>query len=94
MKNIAKELLFSGCERDIRNDDGNTAMDLFDQNKHLFNDQEIKKISYILTKPKSCSCLRLTRPIERVNRNRITQCIAIFFDLFTLLCFVVAASYS
>ena len=32
LKNIAKELLFSGCDRDLRNDDGLTARDIFQQN--------------------------------------------------------------
>ena len=72
LKNISKELLFSGCDRDIRNDDGLTARDIFEQNKEHFDEDELKKGKYILTKPKPCSCLRLTRPIEKVKRNRIT----------------------
>ena len=72
LKNISKELLFSGCDRDIRNDDGNTARDIFEENETYFNEFELKKGQYILTKPSPCSCLRLTRPIEKVKRNRIT----------------------
>ena len=72
LKEIAKELLFSGCSRDALNKDKKTARDLFEEKLSLFSDQEIYKIRYILSKPKSCSCLRLTRPIEKVNRNRVT----------------------
>ena len=41
LKNISKELLFSGCSREILNDDGNTARDLFELNESLFNDDEL-----------------------------------------------------
>jgi hypothetical protein len=30
LKNIAKELLFSGCSRDLRNDEKMTARDIFE----------------------------------------------------------------
>lgn len=94
LKNISKELLFSGCSRDTRNDDGNTARDIFELNEALFNADELAKIRYILAKPKPCGCLRLTRPIEKVQRNKITQLTAIAFDVISLLAFVVAASYN
>lgn len=94
LKNISKELLFSGCSRDIVNDDGNTAGDIFELNAALFNSDEAAKIRYILAKPKPCGCLRLTRPIEKVERNKITQLTAILFDTICLLAFVAAAFYN
>jgi len=94
LKNISKELLFSGCSRDIVNDDGNTAGDIFELNAALFNSDEAAKIRYILAKPKPCGCLRLTRPIEKVERNKITQLTAILFDTVCLLAFVAAAFYN
>lgn len=72
LKNISKELLFSGCSRDITNEDGHTARDIFEENVGLFNSDEENRIRYILTKPKPCGCFRLTRPIEKVRRSRQT----------------------
>jgi len=86
--------LFSGCSRDLRNDDGHTARDIFELNESLFSADEAKKISYILTKPKPCSCLRLTRPIEKVTKSRTTQCVSILVDTIVLLLFAFAAIFS
>lgn len=41
LKNTAKELLFSGCSRDVENGDGNTARDIFEANIKLFSDREV-----------------------------------------------------
>jgi hypothetical protein len=60
----------------------------------LFNEDEAVKIRYILANPKPCSWLRLTRPIEKVERNKITQITAIVFDSVSLLAFVLAASFN
>jgi hypothetical protein len=72
LKNIAKELLFSGAMRNIRNYDGNTALCLLNDHGDLFSSSELIKMRYILSKPKRCQWLRLTRPIEKVHRTNVT----------------------
>jgi hypothetical protein len=37
LKNIAKELLFSGCSRTIKNNEKFTAHEMFEQNINYFN---------------------------------------------------------
>jgi hypothetical protein len=94
LKNIIKELIFSGTSRDVKNDDGDTAKDIFEKNLSIFDEAEIKKVRYILTKPKRFQCLRTTRPIEKVDRNRKTQVTAMVVDALVLLAFVIVATYS
>lgn len=94
LKNIGKELLFSGCNRELVNDDGYTAKDIFEQNLNLFEADEIRKIRYILSKPKPCSCLRLTRPIEKVTKSKKTQIISVIVDIIVLSAFGILAFLS
>lgn len=51
LKNIAKELLFSGSDRDIQNKEKKTVSDIFEANVKFFSEDEVNKIRYILSKP-------------------------------------------
>ena len=52
------------------------------------------KMRYVLSTPKSCQCLRLTRPIEKVERTTTAQVIMLLFDVINMSFFVIAASYN
>ena len=54
----------------------------------------MKKMKYVLEAPKGCQCLRLTRPIEKVERTTTTQVIMLLFDVINMSFFVIAASYN
>ena len=69
VKNIVKELIFSGAERNIRNKEGELPTDILAKLKDELNDDDYAKMLYILTPPKGARFLRMTRPIEKVNRN-------------------------
>ena len=69
LKEIGKELLFSGAQRSARNNIGDTPLDLLLKHEHIFKSPDFAKMKYVLTTPKGCSCLRLTRPIEKVERT-------------------------
>ena len=69
LKEIGKELLFSGAQRSAKNNNGHTPLDLLLMHEHIFKPPDFVKMRYVLTTPKGCSCLRLTRPIEKVERT-------------------------
>ena len=69
LKNIGKELLFSGASRSIMNAHGQLAIDLLNTNKEMLDDFDYKKMYYVLTEPQGCTLLRMTRPIEKVERR-------------------------
>lgn len=69
LKNIGKELLFCGASRTIKNKAGQTPYDLLMANQELFKDDDFKKMQYVLTQPKGLGLLRMTRPIEKVERK-------------------------
>ena len=52
------------------------------------------KMKYVLNEPGGCQCLRLTRPIEKVERTTTTQVIMLLFDVVNMSFFVIAASYN
>ena len=52
------------------------------------------KMRYVLSPPKGCQCLRLTRPIEKVERTTTTQVVMLLFDVINMSFFVIAASYN
>lgn len=54
----------------------------------------LAKMQYILSEPKGCSCLRLTRPIEKVERTTTIQVIMLLFDVINMSFFVLTLSYS
>jgi hypothetical protein len=69
VKNIVKELIFSGAEREIKNFQGRTPRDLIDEFHELLSEEDIRKLSYILASPTGNRYLRMTRPIEKVSRT-------------------------
>ena len=49
---------------------------------------------YVLSAPKGCQCLRLTRPIEKVERTTTVQVFMLIFDVINMAFFIIAASYN
>ncbi len=94
LKEIGKELLFSGASRIIENNDGDTPQDLMDKYPDMLKPNHTIKMRYVLTQPGRCKCLRLTRPIEKVERTTTTQVIMLLFDVINMAFFVIAASYN
>ena len=72
LKEIGKELLFSGALRTIRNNEGQTPLQLLEKHDGMLKPAHMKKMRYVLSTPKGCQCLRLTRPIEKVERTTTT----------------------
>jgi hypothetical protein len=48
-KLIIKELLFHGAQRDIRSDDGKTAIEIIDGEKDLLTKEQYRSLRIILT---------------------------------------------
>lgn len=94
LKEIGKELLFSGASRSITNKDDMTALELLDANEGMLKPSDLAKMRYVLSLPGGCKCLRLTRPIEKVERTTTTQVIMLLFDVINMSFFVIAASYN
>lgn len=69
VKNIVKELIFSGADRNLKNDSGLTPLDLLEQLKPDLESDDYSKLKYILTPPQGNRYLRMTRPIEKVDRG-------------------------
>lgn len=51
VKNIVKELIFSGASREVKNNQGRTPRDLIEEFHELLSEDDIRKITYILTPP-------------------------------------------
>ena len=94
LKEIGKELLFQGASRTIRNKDGLTPLELLEKHDGMLKEFHMIKMRYVLSPPKGCRCLRLTRPIEKVERTTTTQVIMLLFDVINMSFFVIAASYN
>ena len=94
LKEIGKELLFSGAKRQITNKEGDTPLDILLSHPNILKPSHMKKMKYVLTPPKGCQCLRLTRPIEKVERTTTTQVVMLLFDVINMSFFVIAASYN
>lgn len=69
LKNIGKELLFSGASRTIQNKNGEIPRDIFLRNSSLLQEDAVKKMTYVLTQPTGMGLLQTTRPIEKVERK-------------------------
>ena len=72
LKEIGKELLFSGASRIINNNKGETPLDLLEKHEGMLKPGHQRKMLYVLSSPGGCKCLRLTRPIEKVERTTTT----------------------
>ena len=94
LKEIGKELLFAGAKRDIENNDGDTPLDLLNYHEGMLKPEDMAKMVYVLTPPKGCRCLRLTRPIEKVERTTTIQVLMLLFDVINMAFFIIAASYN
>lgn len=94
LKEIGKELLFCGASRSIRNKNGHSPIELLHLHPGMLKPSHMAKMSYVLSPPKGCSCLRLTRPIEKVERTTTVQVIMLIFDIINMSFFVIAASYN
>ena len=81
------------CIRD-RNKDGLTPLDMLEQHPDMLKPAHMVKMRYVLSPPGGCQCLRLTRPIEKVERTTTTQVIMLLFDVINMSFFVIAASYN
>jgi len=66
VKNIVKELIFSGAKRELTNKFDQTPMDILEDLKDILRTEDYDKMKYILTPPTGCRFLRMTRPIEKV----------------------------
>ena len=69
VKNIVKELIFSGAMRELANKFGQRPMDILFDLKDILSDEDFDKMKYILTPPTGCRLLKMTRPIEKVQRR-------------------------
>jgi hypothetical protein len=69
-KNIIKELIFSGAKRDLTNDNGKTPLDIVEALITHLDEDDYKKLVYILTPPTGVRYCRMTRPIEKVKRSQ------------------------
>ena len=69
VKNIVKELIFSGAMRKLANKFGQRPMDILFDLKDILSDEDFDKMKYILTPPTGCRLLKMTRPIEKVQRR-------------------------
>jgi len=54
------------------NKDGLSPLDLLEQQPGMLKPGHMKKMLYVLSLPKGCKFLRLTRPIEKVERTTTT----------------------
>jgi hypothetical protein len=69
LKNIGKELLFSGALRDVKNKANQTPRDILEINQSLLSPDDLRKMRYVLTEPTGIRILQMTRPIEKVERR-------------------------
>ena len=77
----------------MKNNKGQTAKDILEINKSFLELYDYYKLTYILSEPTGCKLLRMTRPIEKVERRSTLQiCVLIFdvlnFALFLFLAFI------
>lgn len=93
VKNIVKELIFSGASRDVVNGEGQKAIDLAREMEDLLDEDDYKKILYILTPPSGIKFLRMTRPIEKVERDSGCQQISMCLNLFSVIVFTIAGIF-
>lgn len=92
LKNIAKELLFSGAKRQVENSDGDTASNLLELGINSFeNEADLKKMRYILSEPSGIRILMMTRPIEKVERRSTLQVSVFIWDVINAILFGTAA---
>lgn len=54
LKEIGKELLFSGAERSATNNEGLTPLDLLEKHPGMLKQGHMKKMKYVLSPPKGC----------------------------------------
>jgi hypothetical protein len=50
--------------------------------------EDFKKMVYVLTQPTGMGLLRMTRPIEKVERNPLLQRLVMIFDIVNVLIFI------
>lgn len=94
LKEIGKELLFQGASRTIRNKEGMIPRELLQKYDGMLKPADLVKMQYVLSPPLHCRCLRLTRPIEKVERTTTLQVIMLLLDVINMSFFVLAASYN
>jgi hypothetical protein len=51
LKNIGKELLFSGALREVKNKANQTPRDILEINQSLLTPDDLRKMRYVLTEP-------------------------------------------
>lgn len=76
------------------NKEGLTPSELLEKHDGMLKPAHMVKMQYVLSSPKGCRCLRLTRPIEKVERTTTIQVIMLLFDVINMSFFVIAASYN
>jgi hypothetical protein len=54
----------------------------------LLEEPDFKKMKYVLTQPVGMGLLRMTRPIEKVERNPALQRAVLIFDLMNIAFFI------
>ena len=94
LKNIGKELLFCGASRTVTNNFGQTPSDLLALQQDLMEEFDYNKMKYVLTQPTGVGLLRMTRPIEKVERNSSIQRFVLWFDLLNIVFFVVCGVWT
>lgn len=90
VKNIVKELIFSGARRDIRNKGGLSVMDVLTRVEDQLSPEDIRKMRYILTPPSGIRFLRHTRAIEKVERGAGIQRASLAVNIVVIVVFIYA----
>ena len=86
--------MFSGASRQATNKKGDRPIDLLQKHAKIFKPADYAKMRYVLSAPKGCQCLRLTRPIEKVERTTTVQVFMLVFGVINMSFFIIAASYN
>ena len=72
----------------MKNNAGQTPMDILEELEEELDSDDYKKMVYILTVPKGCRFLRMTRPIEKVERKARLQIGVLIFNSFNICVFL------
>jgi heme/copper-type cytochrome/quinol oxidase subunit 2 len=77
----------------LKNNKGQTAKDILEINKSFLELYDYYKLTYILSEPTGCKLLRMTRPIEKVERRSTLQICVLIFDVLNFALFLFLAFY-
>lgn len=78
-KKIVKELLFSGANRTLVNEQGHTPRDMLEEIEDELEEAEYEQMKSILTFKRPCLCFMRRRPIQKMERSYWTMIFGIVF---------------